>query len=308
MLLCLLAITLLSALLIEHPFSARSMRSDTAAQPTSSPCGASIPRLSILSTQSLDTIRASLARLPRRGSVADERGSISTLNVWSDGSPVPVSRSPPHVPGAYEVRWWTPHGSYHAAADGFLFASSSAAQRFAGVAARAACHAHGSEEPIQTPSGALALTWSNPDDAREADVILARGRYVYRLVMVPAAHRGAPPEDGPQAMARATRIAELFACLLPGVSCTNAPPQSSLRQTVSVASSAPELEFAAQPASAAEAAAIVAAIERFRADTMPSGAAEPANQQDRWTQTAILEGVRREDTSSWAWGDPSQME
>jgi hypothetical protein len=74
-----------------------------------------------------------------------------------------------------------------------------------------------------------------------------------------------------------------------------------------VANSEPELEFVAQPASPAEAAAIVAAIERFRADTMPPGA-EPVNRQDRWAQTAILEGVRREDTSSWAWGDPSQME
>jgi len=63
-------------------------------------------------------------------------------------------------------------------------------------------------------------------------VILARGRYVYRVVMVPAARRGQPPEDGQQAMAGATRIAELFTCLLPDVACTSAPPQSSLRQTV----------------------------------------------------------------------------
>jgi hypothetical protein len=231
-LLCLLAITLLSALLVDDPFSAKSMRSDTAAQPTSSPCGTSIPRLSVLSTRRLDAIRASLALLPRRGSVADEEGAISTLNVWSDSLPLPVSQAPAHVPGAYEVRWWTADGFYHAAADAFLFASSSAAQSFAVVAARAACHAHGSEQPIQTPSGALALTWSNPDGAREADVILARGRYAYRVVMVPAAHGGQPAANGAEAMALATRIAELFTCLLPDAGCTSAPPRSSLRQTV----------------------------------------------------------------------------
>jgi hypothetical protein len=231
-LLGLLAITLLCALLTRNPFAGKSTRSATAAQPTSSPCGTSIPRLSVVGTPRLDAIRAPLAQLPRRGSVADEEGAISTLNVWSDGSPIPASRTPAHTAAAYEIRWWTRNRLYHAAADAFLFASPSSAQRFAVVAAGAACHAYGSQQTTRTPSGALTLTWTNPDGAREADVILARGRYVYRVVMVPTARRGQAADSGPRAMARATRIAELFSCLLPDVDCASAPPRSSLRQTV----------------------------------------------------------------------------
>ena len=47
----------------------------------------------------------------------------------------------------------------------------------------------------------------------------------------------------------------------------------------------------------------MAALERFMRETAPvQVAAEP--QIDRWTRTALLEGVRREDDAPAAWGDP----
>jgi hypothetical protein len=54
----------------------------------------------------------------------------------------------------------------------------------------------------------------------------------------------------------------------------------------------PKLELIAPSASPDEAAAIVAALERFMRETAPRPA-EPAEQPDRWTRVAMLEGVSR---------------
>lgn len=57
-------------------------------------------------------------------------------------------------------------------------------------------------------------------------------------------------------------------------------------------------------ATAEEAAAIVAAIERFIDDTTPAPAPPPAATPGRWLRTALLEGVSRADRRRGAWGDP----
>ena len=48
---------------------------------------------------------------------------------------------------------------------------------------------------------------------------------------------------------------------------------------------------------------MVAALERFMRETAPV-VVEAAPQVDRWTRTALLEGVAREDEMPAAWGDP----
>ena len=53
----------------------------------------------------------------------------------------------------------------------------------------------------------------------------------------------------------------------------------------------PQLEIVAPSASPEEAAAVVAALEQFMRETAPSPAAPP-ERVDRWTRTALLEGVR----------------
>jgi len=58
----------------------------------------------------------------------------------------------------------------------------------------------------------------------------------------------------------------------------------------------PKLELIAPSASPAEAAAIVAALERFMRDTAPRPAV-PIERVDRWRRAAMLEGVAREDRS-----------
>jgi hypothetical protein len=55
----------------------------------------------------------------------------------------------------------------------------------------------------------------------------------------------------------------------------------------------PQLKLIAPSASPAEAAAIVAALERFMRDTAPR-LAPPAEHLDPWTRVAMLEGVARE--------------
>ena len=56
----------------------------------------------------------------------------------------------------------------------------------------------------------------------------------------------------------------------------------------------PKLEMIAPSASPAEAAAIVAALERFMRDTAPR-LAPPVESVDPWTRAAMLEGVGRAD-------------
>jgi hypothetical protein len=55
----------------------------------------------------------------------------------------------------------------------------------------------------------------------------------------------------------------------------------------------PHLQLIPVSASAEEAAAIVAALERFMRDTAPSAAPEP--EPDPWRRAAVLEGVGRDD-------------
>lgn len=59
----------------------------------------------------------------------------------------------------------------------------------------------------------------------------------------------------------------------------------------------PQLELIAPSASPAEAAAIVAALERFMRDTAPP-LATPVAAIDPWLRAAMLEGVTREGQSS----------
>jgi hypothetical protein len=54
----------------------------------------------------------------------------------------------------------------------------------------------------------------------------------------------------------------------------------------------PKLELIAPSASPDEAAAIVAALERFMRETAPRPAA-PIERLDRWTRVAMLEGISR---------------
>jgi hypothetical protein len=65
----------------------------------------------------------------------------------------------------------------------------------------------------------------------------------------------------------------------------------------------PRLEIVAPAASPEEAAAVVAALERFMRDTAPAPAASglPRNP---WQRAALLEATNREPDEPTPWGDP----
>ena len=60
----------------------------------------------------------------------------------------------------------------------------------------------------------------------------------------------------------------------------------------------PRLELRGSSASPEEAAAVIAAIERFMRDTAPPVATEPAG-PGPWVRAALLEGVDREPARGW---------
>jgi hypothetical protein len=62
----------------------------------------------------------------------------------------------------------------------------------------------------------------------------------------------------------------------------------------------PRIELVSPDPSASEAAAIVAALEQFLADTAPAPSAGPA--QSPWQRAALEEGVAARQVSGFAWG------
>ena len=60
----------------------------------------------------------------------------------------------------------------------------------------------------------------------------------------------------------------------------------------------PRLTLHGSTASPEEAAAVIAAIERFIRDTAPPVASEPSGPAP-WVRAALLEGVDREPTQGW---------
>jgi hypothetical protein len=62
----------------------------------------------------------------------------------------------------------------------------------------------------------------------------------------------------------------------------------------------PRIELVAGSATASEAAAIVAALERFLADTAPAPA--PSPEVSRWQRAALVEGVSSRNPTGHGWG------
>ena len=66
----------------------------------------------------------------------------------------------------------------------------------------------------------------------------------------------------------------------------------------------PQLEIVAPAASPEEAAAVVAALERFLRETAPPPA-PPARAHSVWQRAALVEGVDRDAPAPSPWGDPT---
>jgi hypothetical protein len=157
-------------------------------------------------------------------------GTVTGENAWSDDTPQPVESQPAAGPfaGGYEMRLWV-HGEDDIAADVFVFAGPRQAQDYLRRATDERCRNAGATSPARWPPEARNLTWINPDAAREADVYLARGRRVYRVVDVRSRYLGKPPRVERRI---ALAIVDDLACLLPAADCSFAEhrPASHLRR------------------------------------------------------------------------------
>ncbi len=147
-------------------------------------------------------------------------GGIPTPeDMWSDDLPLRVrsSRLADGLwPAGYEMRWWT--RDYNVGADALMFRESRQAHEFFEEAASTHCHRAGIVWPAFSPPHARDLTWVNPDDARQTDVFLLRGRRVYRVAAVRL--RDAPAETTQSERRADARFTDALACALPGAGCT----------------------------------------------------------------------------------------
>jgi hypothetical protein len=182
-------------------------------------------------------LRDAVSRImpPRIGRIY-EAGTVTTSNLWTDGSPqqLPSSGSQAGpVPAGYEVRWWAldrQGNEDDVVADMLEFASERQAEDALARAASPRCRSDGAAHAARFPSGAGNLYWVNPDNVQQWDVLFARGRRLYRVGDVPSNY---PPATGPAQRTlerdRADSTVEVLACALPGAGCQTSA--SSARAT-----------------------------------------------------------------------------
>jgi hypothetical protein len=152
-------------------------------------------------------------------------GTVSVEQPWLDDTPQRLAGSrlaDGLWPASYEMRSWAANPRLamrgdDIAADAFMFARPDEAQRFFMQASEVGCHRHGGAwSPLQPPR-ARDLLWINPDDVLEEDVLLLRGRYVYRIAVVgPQSPPTLPPRPETRA---AVATADALACALPDADC-----------------------------------------------------------------------------------------
>jgi hypothetical protein len=186
------------------------------------------PQATTVARHEIATLGAQLVSIPIPGSRVYESGMSVAEDAWSDDSPAALNtlKSGEGAAG-YEVRWWTRARAgveYDAAADVWQFPSVALAQAFAARAASPRCRPEAASGEALLQPGATVLTWVNPDHAAQWDVIFARGRRVYRAVVVPAnyaLHSGSL--EHVELERRRARVAvQALACALPEAGCRSA--------------------------------------------------------------------------------------
>lgn len=190
----------------------------------SSSCVSShLPTVAEVGVYRLADLRAGLLGVvARAGGSRYAAGTAEPSAPWSDAPPQPPGRTrgaDGRWPAAYEIRQWSSEGD-DVASDAFEFTSDSQASRFFDEASKARCHRAGASSSAIDPPQARILTWVNPDQAPEADVLLLRGTRVYRVVVVRGDRRPrlSPAQTTKVTVATASRLA----CELPGAGCTRA--------------------------------------------------------------------------------------
>ncbi len=185
-----------------------------------------LPTLATADRHELVRLRDGLLRLfEGTGGSGYTGGVVSPEDMWSDNSPLGASASRlagGKWPTGYEVRWWTRR--YDLVADVLVFGTSHRALAFFKRAASTDCHRDGVQQRAPWPPQARNLAWLNPDDAKQNDAFLLRGRRVYRVAAV---RLNDAPKETAQAQRRVgTKLVDLLACILPGADCASRGAES----------------------------------------------------------------------------------
>jgi hypothetical protein len=146
-------------------------------------------------------------------------GVVTPEDMWSDDSPLQPrsARSADGLwPAGYELRWWT--RDYDVVADVLVFPAARQAREFFEDAASTDCHRAGRQRSARWSPLARNLAWVNPDDAKEDDVFLLRGRRVYRVAAVRL--EGAPAMTAQAEQRVGADVVDALACALPRAGCT----------------------------------------------------------------------------------------
>jgi hypothetical protein len=186
-----------------------------------------VPQVVRVPPAGLVALGGKLASLPPHSGRIYESGMIDAGNAWTDDRPTALDalRSDDGLVSAgYEVRWWARRadGSEDdVAADAWEFASVAEAQEFAARAADPRCRRSAGGRAAIVQSGARVLFWVNPDNAAEWDVVVARGRFAYRSVVVPPTYSLATGSAADRALERrrAGVRAQALACAFPDAGC-----------------------------------------------------------------------------------------
>lgn len=207
--------------------------------------GRAAPEVASIPVQDLAALRDAVARImpPRVGRVY-EKGTVTTSNLWSDNQPRSLSSSPARsVPAGYEIRWWAldrDGNEDDIVADVFEFATHRQAQDVLARAASTRCRRYGEAHAARLPSGAGNLSWVNPDNAEQWDVLFVRGRRLYRVGDVPASY---PPPPGPQQhrlrQLAVERTGDVLACALPDAACPASAVSARATSLATLAASSP---------------------------------------------------------------------
>jgi hypothetical protein len=178
-----------------------------------------------VSSAGLVALGGRLAAIPPRGVRIYERGSVVAGNAWTDDRPTALGTLESDnglFRAGYEVRWWArlpEGGEADAAADAWQFSSAAEAEAFAARAADPHCRRAAAAGAALVQPGARVLSWINPDNAHEWDVIFARGPFVYRAVYVPPWRFTASTARRALESRRASVRAQTLACSFPDAGC-----------------------------------------------------------------------------------------
>jgi hypothetical protein len=158
-----------------------------------------------------------LPALSRVGGRRYEGGTITSENLWTDNLPAaPAVARLRAWPGGYEIRQWATTRD-DVVGDALLYPGPGAARRAFEMAASSTCRRLGRELATSSPPHARNLIWMNPDNVIQEDVLLLRGRRIYRISDVRPGQRATSPSGRDERVGLS--IVNSLACSLPLAGC-----------------------------------------------------------------------------------------